>query len=217
MSDFNPSEKTRVVRSHKRGSYSRSDLYDVLDAGYLCHVAYMFEDAPIIIPTAYARQGDTVYIHGALKNRMMRSLLEQQRATVAVTHSDGMVLARSAFHHSFNYRSAVVFGKPREVTNKDAKNDVLRMITENILPGRWEEVRQPSDKELDITLVVAIDIEEASIKQRTGGPVDDEDDYVLPIWAGVLPTKTVFGKPIPDEKMTEKLQTPNSVLKAKHK
>ena len=217
MSDFKPTKKTKVVRGHKRGSYSKEDLYSVLDAGYLCHVAYIFENSPVIIPTAYGRIGDTIYIHGALKNRMLLSILEQEQATVAVTHSDGMVLARSAFHHSFNYRSAVVFGKPRQITDRDQKNEVLKVITENVIPGRWDEVRLPSEKELDITLVIAIDIIEASVKQRSGGPIDDDEDYSLPIWAGVLPTKMVFEAPVPDEKMEQDLPVPDSVTKAKHK
>lgn len=217
MSEYKPSSRTKVVRGHKRGSYSKKDLFEVLDAGYLCHVAYLYNESPVIIPTAYARANETIYIHGAIKNRMMLSLLDQEKATVAVTHSDGMVLARSAFHHSFNYRSAVIFGTPRQITDRDEKNEVLKLITENILPGRWDEVRQPSQKELDITLVVAIDIEEASVKQRAGGPIDDDEDYSLPLWAGVLPTKMEFQAPITDDKMTQQIDIPPSVLKAKHK
>lgn len=215
MSEYSPTSKSKIVRSHKRASYDKNDLQAVLDAGYLCHVSYLFHGSPVIIPTAYGYENDTVYIHGALKNRMLLSILDQEQACVAVTHADGMVLARSAFHHSFNYRSAVIFGKPRQITDREEKNRILALITENIIPGRWDEVRQPSEKELGITLVVAIDISEASVKVRAGGPIDDEEDYALPIWAGVLPTLNTFGAPITDEKLTHDLPVPESVKNIK--
>ena len=214
MNEFSPTSKSKIVRSHKRASYKKEDLYAVLDAGYLCHLSYTFNSGPIIIPTAYGRENDTIYIHGALKNRMLNSILEQNQACLAVTHEDGLVLARSAFHHSFNYRSAVVFGKPRKIEDEAEKNRILKIITDNILPGRWDEVREPNEKELAITLVIAIDVEEASVKVREGGPVDDEADYDLPIWAGVLPVKPVFGNPVTDPEMKQTLEVPDSVTSA---
>jgi nitroimidazol reductase NimA-like FMN-containing flavoprotein (pyridoxamine 5'-phosphate oxidase superfamily) len=206
-----PTAKSKIVRSHKRASYKKKDLYAVLDAGYLCHVSYMFNGSPIIIPTAYGRENDTIFIHGALKNRMLNSIIDQDQACLAVTHEDGLVLARSAFHHSFNYRSAVVFGKPRKVENSDEKLRIMKIITENILPGRWSEVRQPNEAELAITMVVAIDVEEASVKMREGRPLDEEADYDLPVWAGVLPLRQVFGNPITDPAMRQEIAVPASV------
>lgn len=208
-----PSDRNKIVRSPNRAHYDAESLYKVLDDGFLCHVAYDYMGSPVIIPTAYAREDDVIYIHGAMKNRMMNSLLDQGKATVSVTHMDGMVLARSAFHHSFNYRSAVVFGKPFKVEYANEKNRVLRMITENIIPGRWKEVRKPTQKELDITLVVGIRIQEASVKIRAGSPVDDDADYSLPIWAGEFPLNQTFGQPIADDAGIQGLEVPSSVKK----
>jgi len=214
MKEFLPTSKIKIVRGPNRASYKKEDLYAVLDAGYLCHVSYLFHNSPVIIPTAYARENDTIYIHGAVANRMLNSILEQQQACIAVTHEDGLVLARSAFHHSFNYRSAVMFGKPRTIEDAKEKMRVLELITENILPGRWTEVRQPNNKELKITLVIAVDIEEASVKVRAGAPVDDDEDYDLPIWAGVLPLQHKFIEPITDPDMRQAMDVPASVKKA---
>ena len=214
MKEFSPTSTSKIVRGHKRASYKKEDLYAVLDAGYLCHVSYLFHESPVIIPTAYARENDTIYIHGAVANRMLNRILEQQQACIAVTHEDGLVLARSAFHHSLNYRSAVMFGKPRAIEDAKEKIRVLELITENILPGRWTEVRQPNDKELKITLVIAVDIEEASVKVRAGAPVDDDEDYDLPIWAGVLPLQHKFVEPITDPDMRQAIEVPESVKKA---
>ena len=214
MNEFSPTSRSKIVRGHKRASYIKEDHKAVLDAGYLCHVSYLFHNSPVIIPTAYARENDTIYLHGAVANRMLNSILEQQQACIAVTHEDGLVLARSAFHHSFNYRSAVIFGKPRIIEDPKEKNRVLELITENILPGRWAEVREPNDKELNITLVIAIDIEEASVKVRAGAPVDDDEDYDLPIWAGVLPIQSKFLEPITDPDMRQAVDVPASVKKA---
>ncbi len=214
MKEFLPPSRSKIVRGPKRASYKKEDLYAVLDAGYLCHVSYLFHKSPVIIPTAYARENDTIYIHGAVANRMLNSILEQQQACIAVTHEDGLVLARSAFHHSFNYRSAVMFGKPRAIEDAKEKMRVLELITENILPGRWTEVRQPNNKELKITLVIAVEIEEASVKVRAGAPVDDDEDYDLPIWAGVLPLQHKFITPITDPDMRQAMDVPASVKKA---
>jgi nitroimidazol reductase NimA-like FMN-containing flavoprotein (pyridoxamine 5'-phosphate oxidase superfamily) len=214
MDRAKPSVRSKIVRGPKRAHYDEKTLFEVLDDGIMCHVAYLFEGSPIIIPTAYARKGNTIYIHGAAKNRMMNSVLNQGQACVAVTHLDGMVLARSAFHHSFNYRSAVVFGKPVKIEDEKEKNDVLKLITDNIIPDRWDEVREPSEKELKATLVIGIEIEEASVKIRSGAPVDDEADYDLPIWAGELPMRQVFQEPIKDSKLSQELSVPKSVLNA---
>ena len=206
-----PSDRSKIVRSPNRAHYDTESLNKVLDDGYICHVAYDYHGSPVIIPTAYVREDDVVYIHGAKKNRMMNSLLEQGKATIAVTHLDGMVLARSAFHHSFNYRSAAVFGKPFAVEFLDEKRRILEMITENILPGRWDEVRQPTTKELEITLVIGIRIQEASVKIRAGRPVDDDEDYKLPIWAGEFPLELRYTDPVTDDAGIQDLDLPESV------
>lgn len=215
MSEGKPSSRNRIVRSPNRAHYDKESLYKVLDAGFLCHVSYLFEGSSVIIPTAYVRKDDMIYIHGAVKNRMMNSILEQNQACVAVTHLDGMVLARSAFHHSFNYRSAVVFGTPEIVEDKNEKTMVLKMITDNILPNRWDEVREPSEKELTATMVIGIKIDEASVKIRSGAPVDDKEDYDLPIWAGELPMQLVFADPIADPVLYQGIELPKSVKNAK--
>ena len=214
MDTVKPSAKSRVVRGPKRAHYDEKTLYEVLDDGFMCHVSYLYEGSPIIIPTAYARKGSTIYVHGAVKNRMMNSILSQEEACVAVTHLDGMVLARSAFHHSFNYRSAVVFGTPLKIEGDQEKNDILKLITDNIIPDRWDEVREPSAKELKGTLVIGIEIEEASVKIRSGAPVDDDADYDLPIWAGEFPLRQVFQDPIKDSKLSQDLPVPQSVINA---
>lgn len=214
MDTVKPSAKSRVVRGPKRAHYDEKTLYEVLDDGFMCHVSYLYEGSPIIIPTAYARKGNTIYVHGAVKNRMMNSILSQEEACVAVTHLDGMVLARSAFHHSFNYRSAVVFGTPLKIEGDQEKNDILKLITDNIIPDRWDEVREPSAKELKGTLVIGIEIEEASVKIRSGAPVDDDADYDLPIWAGEFPLRQVFQDPIKDSKLSQDLPVPQSVINA---
>jgi len=214
MDKIDQSAKSKIVRNPNRSHYDKATLYKVLDAGFLCHVSYLFNGAPVIIPTAYARVDNMIYLHGALKNRMMICLLEQGQASIAVTHLDGMVLARSAFHHSFNYRSAVVFGTPVKVENAEEKEFVLKMITENILPDRWQEVRPPSEKELATTLVIGIEIEEASVKTRSGAPIDDDADYDLPIWAGELPLKQGYDQPISDSRLSQGIVIPESVKKS---
>ena len=207
----NPTDRSKIVRSPNRAHYDAESLNKVLDDGFICHVAYNYMGSPVVIPTAYTREDDVIYIHGAIKNRMMNSLLDQGKATVVVTHLDGMVLARSAFHHSFNYRSAVVFGKPFLVEYLDEKRRILEMITENILPGRWNEARQPTTKELEITLIIGVRIQEASVKIRAGQPVDDDADYKLPIWAGELPLNTIYGSPVTDDAGVQGLVIPDSV------
>jgi nitroimidazol reductase NimA-like FMN-containing flavoprotein (pyridoxamine 5'-phosphate oxidase superfamily) len=211
MSNTPHSARSKIVRSAKRAHYDKDSLYEVLDEGFICHVAYEYEGSPVIIPTAYCRSGDTVYVHGAVKNRMLNSIVSQKMATVSVTHLDGMVLARSAFHHSFNYRSAVVFGKPFIVEDAEEKTQILKLITENILKGRWDEVRTPNEKELAITLVVGINIEEFSVKIRSGKPIDDEEDYALPIWSGELPLQLQYQEPITDDSGVPDLDIPVSV------
>jgi uncharacterized protein len=193
-----PSSRTRVRRNAKRGDYDRATIDAVLDEALICHVGFVVEGNPVVIPTIHWRDGDTLYFHGSAASRMLRSLKNGVDACVTVTLLDGLVLARSAFHHSMNYRSVVVFGKAREVTDAAEKVQALDALVEHVVRGRAAEVRAPNEPELRQTLVLAMPLSEASAKIRTGGPVDDEEDYALPVWAGVLPLTLTPGEPIPD-------------------
>lgn len=196
-----PSSRTQVRRLPKRGQYDPAVVHTILDEGFLCHVGFVHEGSPVVIPTSYGRSGDTLYIHGSAASRMLRTLEQGVPVSIAVTLVDGLVLARSAFHHSINYRSVVIFGTAVAVTDPAEKNEALRLFTEQLIPGRWEAVRQPAPQELKGTSVLKIALDEASAKVRTGGPIDDEEDYALPIWAGVLPLKTVAGEPVDDPRL----------------
>jgi nitroimidazol reductase NimA-like FMN-containing flavoprotein (pyridoxamine 5'-phosphate oxidase superfamily) len=198
MSDFTPTERTQVKRLPKRGNYERETVFAILDAGFVCHVGFSVDGQPYVIPTNYGRSGDTIYLHGSAASRMLRTLSEGVRVSVTVTHVDGLVLARSAFHHSVNYRSVVMLGTARLVDDPAEKMEALRVFTEHVMKGRWDDVRQPTEQELKATTVLALPLEEVSAKVRTGGPIDDEEDYALPIWAGVLPLETAAKEPLPD-------------------
>lgn len=205
-------DRTRVRRLSKRANYDRETIHAILDEALVCHVGFVVAPegapggagAPVVIPTIHWREGDTLYVHGSAASRMLRSLKGGVDACVTVTLIDGLVLARSAFHHSMNYRSVVVFGKAREVTG-DEKTQALEGLVEHVMRGRSRDVRPPNEIELKQTLVLALPLDEASAKIRTGGPVDDEEDYALPIWAGVLPLKLTPGAPIADEGVTAPL------------
>lgn len=198
MSDFTPTERTQVKRLPKRGKYERETVFAILDEGFVCHVGFSVDAQPYVIPTNYGRAGDTLYLHGSAASRMLRTLSEGVPVSVTVTHVDGLVLARSAFHHSVNYRSVVILGTARLVTDPAEKMEALRVFTEHVMKGRWDDVRQPTERELKATTVLALPLEEVSAKVRTGGPIDDEEDYALPVWAGVLPLETVSKEPLPD-------------------
>ena len=198
MSDFTPTERTQVKRLPKRGKYERETVFAILDAGFVCHVGFSVDGQPYVIPTNYGRSGETVYLHGSAASRMLRTLSEGVPLSVTVTHVDGLVLARSAFHHSVNYRSVVILGTARLVTDPAEKMEALRVFTEYVMKGRWDDVRQPTEQELKATTVLALPLEEVSAKVRTGGPIDDEEDYALPVWAGVLPLETVAKEPLAD-------------------
>ena len=211
MSDFEKTSLNKVRRVPYRGHYDRETLYQILDAGFLCHIAYVAEGRPVVIPTAYARDGDRILIHGSSKSRMIQTLAKGEPCCITVTHLDGLVLARSVFHHSMNYRSAVVFGKGILVEDEAEKMEGLRKVTENILAGRWDEARLPNDIEMKATSVISIEIETASSKIRTGPPGDEEEDYALPIWAGVMPLKKGYEAWEVDPKLTEGIPVPDSV------
>jgi uncharacterized protein len=201
MSTFTPTERTTLKRLPKRGAYDRETVFRILDEGFVCHVGFVVDGQPYVIPTNYGRSGETLYLHGSAASRMLRTLSEGIPVCVTVTLVDGLVLARSAFHHSVNYRSVVVFGTARLVLEPREKMEALRLFTEHIMKGRWEDIRQPSEQELKGTTVLALPLEEVSAKVRTGGPIDDEEDYALPMWAGVLPLPVTPATPIPDARL----------------
>ncbi|MCW2918490.1 MAG: pyridoxamine 5-phosphate oxidase family protein [Actinomycetia bacterium] len=201
-------DRTRLGRLRERAQTDRTTLYDVLDAGMICHLGVVIDGAPRVIPTGYGRDGDTLYLHGSTGARSLRAGTE---ICVTVTHLDGIVLARSAFHHSVNYRSAVIYGLPRTVTGADEKLTGLRAITERLAPGQWDVVRRPDPKELAATTVLALPLAEASVKIRQGPPIDDEADHALDLWAGVLPVRQVFGEPVPDPLLRPGFPVPEHV------
>ena len=206
MSQFAPTDRTQVKRLPKRGNYDRETVHKILDTGFVCHVGFSVDGQPYVIPTNYGRSGDMLYLHGSAASRMLKTLSEGVPVCVTVTHVDGLVLARSAFHHSVNYRSVVILGTARLVEDPAEKMEALRIFTEHVMKGRWNDVRIPTEQELKATTVLSLPLEEVSAKVRTGGPIDDEEDYALPVWAGVLPLETVAKAPVPDARL--KSETP---------
>jgi len=200
MSDIvlEQNDKTRVRRLPERGRYDRDTIDAILDEALICHVGFVVEGHPVVIPTIHTRVGDDLYFHGSPAAGMLRNLREGADACVNVTLVDGLVLARSAFHHSMNYRSVVVFGKAEEVTGREEKLRVLAALVEHVCRGRSADARGPNEKELKQTIVLRVPISEASAKVRTGPPGDEPEDYAMPIWAGVLPLTLTPGAPVPD-------------------
>src|SRR6202142_2000083 len=196
-----PSARTRLVREPDRAVYDRAAAYQILDEGFICHVGFVVEGQPFVIPTGYGRVGDNLYIHGSAASRMLRRVDEGVAVCITVTLLDGLVLARSIFNHSMNYRSVVILGTAVAVTDPKEKLEALRLLSEHILPGRWAESCQPNEKELKATLVMRLPIEEFSAKVRKGPPIDDEEDYAFPTWAGVIPLEIVAGKPVNDPRL----------------
>ncbi|MGA8764419.1 MAG: pyridoxamine 5'-phosphate oxidase family protein, partial [Candidatus Sulfotelmatobacter sp.] len=203
-----PTPRTRVIREADRGVYDRATVYDILDAGFLCHVGFVTDGQPFVIPTSYGRKDASLYIHGSAASRMLRHMKEGVPVCVTVTLLDGLVLARSVFNHSMNYRSVVILGKATIVDDPVEKIEALRAISEHILPGRWADARQPNERELKATSVLHLPIEEFSAKVRTGPPIDDEDDYSFPTWAGVVPLETMAGAPISDPPLNANMGVP---------
>jgi uncharacterized protein len=199
MNDTSLSSTARTtLRRHKeRGQADRTELYTVLDAGLICHLGVVAEGGPVVLPTAYGREGDTLYLHGSSANGAFWAA-DGEQVCVTVTHVDGLVCARSVFSHSMNYRSAVVFGEAAVVTDEDERWEALRIITDHLIPGRWAAARQPTKKEMAATAVLRLPLDEASVKIRTGMPGDPEEDLGLDVWAGVLPIALTFGEPRPD-------------------
>ncbi len=204
-------ERSKIKRAPKRGNYDEATIYRILDAGQICHIGFIHHGQPVVIPTIYGRTGNKLFIHGASISRLIVELEKGIDISLSVAHVDGLVLARSAFHHSMNYRSVVIFGKATLVANEE-KNLALKIISDHLIPGRWEEVREPNAKELKATKVLEISIDEASAKVRTGSPVDDAEDYKLNIWAGEIPFKKIALDPISDPKLKQGLAVSKSAL-----
>jgi uncharacterized protein len=201
-------ERTKLKRLPKRGHFDRETVYGILDEGFICHVGFAPEGQPFVIPTGYARVDDKLYIHGSAASRMLRTLSGGVDACVTVTILDGLVLARSAFHHSMNYRSVVIFGCATLVDDRDEKTAALIALSEHIIRGRWADVREPTEQEMKATIVLTLPLDEASAKIRTGPPLDDEEDYALPIWAGVIPLRLEAGTPIDDPQLVTGIEAP---------
>lgn len=204
-------DRSQVKRLAKRAVYDRAAINAILDEGLICHVGFVDDGQPFVIPTIHVRIGDTIYLHGSVASRMLQALASGAEACITVTLVDGLVLARSAFHHSMNYRSVVVFGRGTAVVGEQQKMEVLRCLSEHLIRGRWQEARSPNEKELKQTLVVAIDIDEASAKVRTGPPLDDEEDYAWNAWAGVLPLNLAAATPIADPRLSSDIAVPEYI------
>jgi nitroimidazol reductase NimA-like FMN-containing flavoprotein (pyridoxamine 5'-phosphate oxidase superfamily) len=210
-------EKTKAGRLSDRASYNVQDIYDILDDAFVCSIAFTIKEQTYIIPTCYGREGGRIYFHGSALSRMNRNLKEGMNVCISVTNVDAVVLARSAFHHSINYRSVILFGRPEELTDDQEKTHGLKIITENIIPGRWNDVRPPDTNELKATAVFSLLINEASAKVRSAGVKDDPADKDLDVWAGLLPLKTIAGDPVPDPALKEGIPVPDYIINYKKK
>jgi hypothetical protein len=202
MKTFASTENTRITRLPKRGSYDQATIYSILDEALVCNIAFVRGDKPFQIPTGHCRIGDYVYIHGSVGSFYMRDLaVNQSDVCIAVTILDALVLARSAFHHSMNYRSVIIFSKAERVTDQHELYNALEVFTNKMQPGRWKDIRKPNEGEWKATMVLKFKIEEVSAKIRTGPPIDDEEDYELPVWAGIVPMQNIRHMPIPDPRL----------------
>ncbi|RFS83058.1 pyridoxamine 5'-phosphate oxidase family protein [Actinomadura spongiicola] len=212
MKALSSTARTRLGRLPGRSTGDRSVLYDILDDGMICHLGVIVDGTPRVIPTGYGRLDDTLYVHGSSGASSLRAGPSDD-ICVTVTHLDGLVVARSLFHHSVNYRSAVIYGRPRLVDDEDEKTAGLRAITENLTPGQWDIARLPTRKEMAAVTVLALSLDEASVKIRRGGPKDDDDDYALDVWAGVLPVQQTFGAPVPDPALRPGIPVPGHITR----
>jgi nitroimidazol reductase NimA-like FMN-containing flavoprotein (pyridoxamine 5'-phosphate oxidase superfamily) len=209
---FTPTKRTQVKRMPKRGQYDRETVYKILDAGAICHVGYVIDGAPYVTPTAYWRHGDRVYWHGSSASRMLRNV-DGAQVCLTVAMLDGFVLARSAFHHSVNYRSVMCFGTAQKVEDPDQKMQAMIDFVERLYPGRWSELRPVTAQEIKATTILGMDLNECVAKVRVGPPVDDEEDYALPIWAGVVPLTPVLGAVVDDERNLAGVKRPDYLAK----
>jgi nitroimidazol reductase NimA-like FMN-containing flavoprotein (pyridoxamine 5'-phosphate oxidase superfamily) len=211
-----PTKRTQLKRGPRLGSFDRATIYQILDKAFVCHVGFTIDEQPVVIPTGYARVGDDLLIHGSAASRMLKAMAREVDVCVTVTLIDGLVLARSVFNHSMNYRSVVILGRARVVSNEREKVAALHAFTQHIIPQRWAEVRPPNQKELKATTVMALSLQEASAKIRTGDPIDDEEDYALDVWAGVIPFTLSSGVAIADGRLKEGISVPQSVTNYKY-
>ena len=212
MEEFTKTARTTLKRLPQRGAFDRESINQILDEGFICHVGFAVDGQPFVIPTGYARAGDRLFIHGSQASRMLRTLGQGIEVCLTVTLIDGLVLARSAFHHSMNYRSVVVFGRATVVDEREEKLAALRALSEHMIPGRWDDVREPNERELQLTTVLSLPLDEASAKVRTGPPLDDEEDYEMSVWAGVIPLRLVANAPIPDPRLPAEIEPPPYAL-----
>jgi uncharacterized protein len=208
--ELSATDRTRLRRHRERGRTGRTDLYDVLDAGLICHLGVVVNGAPRVLPTTYARDGETLYLHGSSANAGFVAA-DGHEVCVTVTHFDGLVLARSVFSHSVNYRSAIVLGTATVVRDEDERRHALRAIVEHLVPGQWDAARSPTNKEMAATAVLALPLAEASVKVRTGPPADEPGDLDLDVWAGVLPATVTFGAPVPDPTLRPDITVPGHI------
>ncbi len=213
MTQFTKTEKNRIKRLPKRGNYDRETIYRILDEALICHVGFAEKGQPCVIPINFARVDDSIVLHGAKASRLLKHIETGHPVCIEATIVDGLVLARSIFHHSVNYRSVVLFGKGRPVEGEREKLSALKAITEHLIPGRWQEARLPSRKELNATRVVSIKIDEASAKVRVGPPADDQEDYALPVWAGVLPLQEQALSPVRDDLLPQDVRLPDYIAR----
>ena len=212
MTEFPQTAQNRVRRMPTRGAYDKATIYPIVDEALICHVGLIEAEQPVVIPTLHARDGDQILLHGATTSRLLRYAATGAPLCITVTLVDGLVLARSIFHHSINYRSAVLFGRGVLIEGEAAKMAALERFTEKLIPGRWDDARMPNAVELKATSVVAVTIESASAKIRTGPPKDDEEDYALSVWAGVLPLHQSVGEPLPDPAARTEIRVPDYIV-----
>jgi len=217
MTDFTRTDRNRIKRLPTRGHYDRETIHRILDEALICHVGFVERKQPYVIPINFARVDDCIVLHGAKASRLLKHVEAGHPICVEVTIVDGLVLARSVFHHSLNYRSVVVFGEGRLIEDEQEKLAALQAVTEHLIPGRWQEARLPNRKELNATSVVSINIDEASAKVRVGPPVDEDEDYALPVWAGILPLQEMSLTPIRDELQSENIPLPKYVAQYSRK
>jgi len=215
MTTFPQTSRTNLKRLPKRGHFDRDTVYAILDEGFICHIGFVVDGQPFVIPTGYARVDDNLFVHGSQASRMLRTLANGVDACVTVTLVDGLVLARSAFHHSINYRSVVVFGRATLVEDREEKDAALFAFSEQVIRGRWNDVREPTESELKQTTVLRMPLTEASAKVRTGPPIDDEEDYSMSTWAGVIPLRLVADEPIADPRLQAGIDVPNYAINYK--
>ena len=212
MNKMPQTTRTTLKRLPQRGAFDRETINHILDEGFICHVGFVSNGQPFVMPTGYSRDGEKLYIHGSQASRMLRTLTQGVEVCVTVTLIDGLVLARSAFHHSMNYRSVVVFGRATVIEDREEKMAALRALSEHMIPGRWDDVRKPSEHELKLTTVLALRLTEASAKVRSGPPIDDEEDYALNVWAGVIPLRLSSDTPIADNRLPPNVEVPECAL-----